>query len=62
MSENDALPYSTHPREGAFDVLYENDNIVLTCQTQANADEYAALLNEAYRRGFKAGYRHARKQ
>ena len=33
--------------------------MILACGAEANAGQYAALLNQAYRRGYKAGYRKA---
>jgi len=59
---NDAdPPYRTQPNVGQFDVMDETGRLVVACGDTANAEQYAALLNEAYRRGYKAGYRAARR-
>jgi hypothetical protein len=47
-------------RDGKFEVLNESGNVVLVCQDEASATNYAVLLSEAHRRGYKAGYRDGR--
>ena len=44
-------------REGAFEVLTDSGNVILVCQDELSATNYAVLLSEAYQRGYKAGYR-----
>jgi hypothetical protein len=41
-------------------VLDASGQVVLTCNDEANAGQYAALLIQTYRRGYKAGYRNGR--
>ena len=54
-------PYRIEPEGGRFKVLDWEDGVVLTCGDEPSAAQYAALMNQAYRRGFKAGFRKARK-
>jgi hypothetical protein len=54
-------PYRVAPEGNGFRVLDTNDHVIITCSTAANAEQYAALLNEAYRRGYKAGFRNAKR-
>jgi hypothetical protein len=53
-------PYRVEIAQGVFKVVDANGEVILASIDQANADQYAALLSEAYRRGYKAGYRKAR--
>lgn len=34
--------------------------VIVACGHEANASQYAVLLTQAYRRGYKAGYRKGR--
>lgn len=42
-------------------VLDWEGNTVLVCGDERSAEHYAAMMNEAFRRGFKAGYRKAKR-
>jgi len=53
-------PYRVEAAHGVFKVVDADGEIILACGDQANAGQYVALLNQAYRRGYKAGYRKAR--
>ena len=55
------LPFRPQSEQGRFRVVDESGRIILECGDRASAEQYAALLNEAYRRGFKAGYRAAKR-
>jgi hypothetical protein len=60
--ENPQAPlYYVNERDGNFVVVSDSDNVVLVCQDEASASNYAVLLTEAYQRGYKAGYRNAMK-
>ena len=43
-----------------YEVRSANGRVVMRCRDQASADHYAVLLCEAYRAGFKKGYKKAR--
>ena len=60
MLDNEKEPYRVDSREGQFEVVNEPGRVVMVCSEQGSATEYALLLNEAYRQGYKAGYRHAK--
>ena len=47
-------------RDGKFEVLDDSGNVVLVCQDEVGATNYAVLFSEAYQRGYKAGYRDAK--
>lgn len=44
-------------RDGKFEVLNDSGDVILVCQDEASATNYAVLLSEAYQRGYKIGYR-----
>ncbi len=50
-------PYQTQSNEGRARVVDESGRVVLDCGDPASAEQYAALLNQAFQRGFKAGFR-----
>lgn len=54
------LPYHVEPKGDGFAVVDSEGNAIITSSTSANADQHAALLNQAYRRGYKAGFRSAK--
>lgn len=54
-------PYRVEPDGGRFKVMDWEDGTVMVCADEPSAGQYAALMNHAYRRGFKAGIRKARK-
>jgi hypothetical protein len=54
------LPYHVEPKGDGFVVVDSEGNAIITSSTSANADQYVALLNQAYRRGYKAGFRSAK--
>jgi hypothetical protein len=52
--------YRVEPANGVFQVVDATGGIILACRDEANAGQYAALLSQAYHRGYKAGCRKAR--
>ena len=61
MTEDADKPYQAKSVSGRGQVLDDSGRVVLTCGDEASAADYVVLLNEAYRRGYKAGYRDAKK-
>ncbi len=57
MPDSDGKIYRVKAEQGSFQVLDETDRVVMTCHDEGSANEYAVVLNSAYRKGFKAGYR-----
>ena len=53
-------PYRVESVNGVFQIVDEAGEVILACRDEANAGQYAALLSQAYRRGYKAGYRKSR--
>ena len=49
--------YSVHEREGRFEVRAASGRVIMVCNDEGSASHYAVLLNEAYRAGYKLGYR-----
>lgn len=49
--------YRCKEQDGSFAVLDPEGNVTLTVRDRHSAEHYAALLSEAYRRGFRAGRR-----
>ena len=58
---DDAAPYQVQSDANRFLVLDDAGRTILACGDAPSAAGYVVLLNEAYRRGYKAGYRHAKK-
>ena len=54
-------PYQPQSGEGRFQVMDESGKVVLNCGDRMSAEQYAALLNQAFQRGYKAGYRAAKR-
>ena len=56
-------PYRTQSAEGHAQVVDESGKVVLDCGNVniASAEQYATLLNQAFQRGFKAGFRAAKR-
>jgi hypothetical protein len=61
IDPDDQEPYRIEPDGGRFKVVDWEGAVVLICGDEPSAGQYAALMNQAYRRGFKAGIRKARK-
>jgi hypothetical protein len=53
-------PYTVEPDAGRFRVVDWEGNVIMTCGDSHSAEQYAVLMNQAFRRGFKAGLRQAR--
>ncbi len=53
-------PYRFEPDGPRFKIMDWEDNVVLACGDRPSAEQYAVLMNQAFRRGYKVGYRKAR--
>jgi hypothetical protein len=53
--------HRVNERDGKFEVLNDSGNVIMVCQDEASATNYAVLLSEAFQRGYKAGYRDGKK-
>lgn len=60
MTADETVPYRANPRNRVWEVLDESGRVIVVCRDERGATDYAVLLNEAYRRGYKAGYRDAK--
>jgi len=61
MDDADDKMYRTETVADCFQVMDESDRVVLVCRDKGSADEYVVLLNNAYRKGFKVGYREGKR-
>ena len=61
MFDDTSKPYSVNKADGRFEILDETGRVIVACADDATALNYAVLLNEAYKMGYKAGYRDGRK-
>ena len=50
------LPYRVEPEGDGFRVVDWEGNVIITSTASANADQYATLLNQAYRRGLQGRF------
>lgn len=60
IDPDETKPYTVVLNEGRIEVVDWEGNVVLVCGDAPSAEQYAALMNQAYRRGFKAGLRKGR--
>ncbi len=60
MPDADETIYHVRNEQERFTVVDESNRTIVVCHDKANADQYVSLLNEAFRKGFKAGRRAAR--
>ena len=49
--------YTVHERDGRYEVRNASGRVIMVCNDEGSASHYVVLLNEAYRTGYKAGYR-----
>jgi hypothetical protein len=61
MEDPERQLYRVNERDGTFEVLNDSGNVALVCNDEPSAANYAVLLSEAYQRGYKVGYRDAKK-
>jgi hypothetical protein len=61
MDDEERGPYRAEERAGAWVVADDTGRAHCSCGSRENAEQYAALMNEAYRRGRREGYRAARR-
>jgi len=52
--------YTVRERDGRFEVRAPSGRAVIVCGDEGSACQYASLMNEAFKAGFKAGYREGR--
>jgi hypothetical protein len=60
IDPDESQPYTVEPEDARFRVVDREGNAILVCGDSISAEQYAVLMNQAYRRGFNAGYRKAR--
>ncbi len=59
MSADPEKPYTIEAADGRFEVRAASGRVVMACADAASAAHYATLLNEAFRAGYKSGFRDA---
>jgi len=50
-------PYTLQENNGGYSVCAPTGRIIMQCKDKGSASHYAALLSEAYRTGYKQGYK-----
>jgi hypothetical protein len=60
IDPDERQPYTVEAEGGRFRVLDWEGRVILVCDDAPNAEHYAVLMNQAFRRGFDAGYGKAR--
>ncbi len=61
MSDEDRKPYRVHEKNGMWSVVDDDGQMVCACGAEANAEHYVVLLNQAHERGYRRGYRDAKR-
>ncbi len=59
MSADPEKPYSIESANGRVEVRAASGRVIMACADEASAAHYATLLNEAFRAGYKSGFRDA---
>jgi hypothetical protein len=59
MSTDREKPYSIEVANGRVEVRAASGRVIMACADEASAAHYATLLNEAFRAGYKSGFRDA---
>lgn len=54
------LAYTVQQHNKRFEVRAASGRTILVCDDEGSASHYASLLNEAYRVGYKLGFRDGR--
>ena len=62
MSDVEPEPFRVNARDGRFEVLDRSNRVMMVCGDEGSATNYVDLLNQAYRQGYKSGYREAKKK
>lgn len=57
VKDDSQSAYTVHEREGLFEVRAASGRVIMVCNDENSASHYVVLLNEAYRAGYKLGYR-----
>jgi hypothetical protein len=57
MNTADERPYQAKQENGTFVVQDDSGRTMVTSHDQSTADNFVVLLNAAYHKGYKAGYR-----
>jgi hypothetical protein len=60
IDPDERQPYTVEPEESRFRVLDWEGNVILVCADSQSAEQYAVLMNQAFRCGFSAGHRKGR--
>jgi len=57
MREADEDAYTIKQQDQSFVIQDDSGRTIVTARDRGSAETYAVLLNEAYRKGYKDGYR-----
>lgn len=56
------LVYTVQHHNARFEICAASGRVVMVCDDEGSASQYATLMNEAHRAGYKLGYRDGRKK
>ncbi len=59
-TDDSHIAYAVKARDGRFEVCAATGRVIMVCHDDRSAAHYASLLNEAFRAGYKKGYRDGR--
>lgn len=62
IEDQQELVYTVSEQDGRYLVCAVSGRVVMVCNDESSAVHYASLLGDAYRAGYKMGYRDARKK
>ena len=58
---DETVPYTVHVEANQFTVMDWEGNVAMVCGDAQSAEQYAVMMSQAFRRGYKVGFRTARK-
>lgn len=59
--DNDEPVYRVEPQAEGYSVVSPSGRTIMGCRDEHSANHYAVLLTDAYRRGYRAGFRDGRR-
>jgi len=62
VKDDKELAYTLRKHNGHYEVCAASGRVIMVCGDESSASQYAALLNEAHRAGYKMGYRDSRRK
>ena len=60
LKDDQQLAYTVQKQNDRFEICVASGRVIMVCADENSASQYATLMNEAHRAGYKLGYRDGR--